>query len=281
MKKGAWGVGMVLVLAGHLAYADTITVDGTRYSDVIIDEMQTRYYVMVPTDGTVFSVSTDSVDAGSVVISSDEGEREALRKQWYSANEQRKISHGAPTQPAFSSNDSNDTQSARSSRTDSAEPMQPGVVERKVYVDEKGTKTVVMKGNYEPDPSFQMLLAERRRLQEERALAMAQEEAAARRLFETAAIAAMLSPRPEHNTSVEANPVQSNGVVINNENQNVATAIPIIANPRPISPHPRCWDHRHPPCRPCPPRRVIYHADPQPSERARTDAWLRNHGSYY
>lgn len=240
---------------------------GIRYSDVIVDETQTRYCVMLPTDGSVFSVSKDSVDAGSVTISADEGERQALRKQWYSANEQRKISNDKPP--------------AQSPRTESSEPMGPRVIERKAYVDEKGTKTVVMKGNYESDPSFQMQLAEHRRLQEERAFAMAQEEAAAQRLLEMAAIAAMLSPRSEQNTRVEANPAQTNGVIINNENQNVATAIPIIANPGRINPHPRCWDHRHPRCRPCPPRPVIHNLNPQPSDRARTDAWLRNHGSYY
>lgn len=63
------------------AYADSITVNGKTYSDVIVRESGTRYYVATPSDGKAFSVAKADVATGSIAILSG-AQREALQREW-------------------------------------------------------------------------------------------------------------------------------------------------------------------------------------------------------
>ncbi len=63
------------------SFADSITVDGRDYANVVVRESGTRYYIANPEDGKAFSVEKSSVDSKSVTISAS-AERAALQRQW-------------------------------------------------------------------------------------------------------------------------------------------------------------------------------------------------------
>jgi hypothetical protein len=71
----------MLAFAG-LCRADSISYAGFSFKKKYIHESATMYYVQVPSDGSVFSVSKTDVQANDVVISSDAQKREALREEW-------------------------------------------------------------------------------------------------------------------------------------------------------------------------------------------------------
>lgn len=68
-------------LLGMASFADSITVDGTEYTDVLVTESPSLYYVQIPAEGRVMTVAKSKVDPASVVMS-DEPAREALESAW-------------------------------------------------------------------------------------------------------------------------------------------------------------------------------------------------------
>lgn len=68
------------------SWADTITVDGVRYENVIVRESGTRYYIQLPQEGRAFSVSKDKVAVRDIVLSDDPSARDALLKEWNARN---------------------------------------------------------------------------------------------------------------------------------------------------------------------------------------------------
>jgi len=62
-------------------YADSISVDGKTYENVVVWESATRYLVELPEQGSVLSVSKDDVSPATVRI--DRGaDRDALHQKW-------------------------------------------------------------------------------------------------------------------------------------------------------------------------------------------------------
>ncbi len=71
----------VTIIASCSALADSITVEGRTYENVVVRESATRYLVEIPADGTVMSVTKDDVRSDAVVIQHGEA-RDALHEQW-------------------------------------------------------------------------------------------------------------------------------------------------------------------------------------------------------
>ena len=77
-----------ICLALNTATADTITVDGTTYEDVLVLTSDTSYYIYLPDEGKSLTVLKENVDESQVSISEDE----ALRQEYlerYDASAQR------------------------------------------------------------------------------------------------------------------------------------------------------------------------------------------------
>lgn len=86
-------VASILTLAGPLAWADSITIDGVTHEKVLVREGASRYFVQFPADGTVKSYPKSKLAPGAVVLSNDASAREALKLQW-------KEARGEATTPA-------------------------------------------------------------------------------------------------------------------------------------------------------------------------------------
>ena len=63
------------------SFADSISIGGREYRNVIVRESGTRYYVANPEDGKTFSVEKSGVESNSVSVSTA-GERALLQRQW-------------------------------------------------------------------------------------------------------------------------------------------------------------------------------------------------------
>src|SRR5262249_17508567 len=72
---------LLLILLAPYTLADTIIANSTTYSNVIVRESGSRYYVAKPANGKAFSVAKSDVDSTSVMIQPG-AERDALQQQW-------------------------------------------------------------------------------------------------------------------------------------------------------------------------------------------------------
>jgi len=61
--------------------ADSIVAGGAQYTDVIVRESATRYFIATPEDGKAFSVPKSEIDASTVTLSNLD-ERSALQTAW-------------------------------------------------------------------------------------------------------------------------------------------------------------------------------------------------------
>ncbi|MCC6699433.1 MAG: hypothetical protein IT365_27660 [Candidatus Hydrogenedentes bacterium] len=78
-----------LALAISLAaWADTITVDGKRYEDVLVRESPTRYYFWVPGEDRTISISKGQ--ASEVSFTTDLDERNKLIEEWVAHQQNQK-----------------------------------------------------------------------------------------------------------------------------------------------------------------------------------------------
>lgn len=75
-------VAVTLCFAAATAHADSITVDGKTYEDVLVYPSPTHYYVKLPAEGEVFSVAKTEVDQSSVVIVNDFSYRLRMRNYY-------------------------------------------------------------------------------------------------------------------------------------------------------------------------------------------------------
>ncbi len=80
---------MVIIMVVFNAQADNITVSRITYSNVIVREGQSFYYVQMPEEGTVQLVAKLSVSLDDVQITQDPVERETLLERWKEANAKR------------------------------------------------------------------------------------------------------------------------------------------------------------------------------------------------
>jgi hypothetical protein len=85
--RAVFGMGAAL-LAAAVCCADSITVDGKAFQNVLIRESESMYYVQLPSDGSVFSVPKSEIQAGDVSISGDAAQRDALRREWVRKHDQ-------------------------------------------------------------------------------------------------------------------------------------------------------------------------------------------------
>ncbi len=90
---------LLAVTAAVAGQADTLIVDGTTYRDVYVRQSESLFYVQLPDSGTVLTVPKTNVAPGSLSLSAEPAEREALLARWKEANAKR---HGetAPSAPA-------------------------------------------------------------------------------------------------------------------------------------------------------------------------------------
>lgn len=106
MQKLLMFVSLAAVFAAiPYAWADEITVDGQTYTDVLVRESQSRYYVQLPDQGRVVSFPKVSVPEADVVFSTGQAERRALQDAWALANAELRgvASAKHATQPVASS----------------------------------------------------------------------------------------------------------------------------------------------------------------------------------
>lgn len=62
-------------------FGDSITINGTEYTSVLVTESPSLYYVQMPSDGRVITAAKSEVDPASVIIS-EEIQRESLELAW-------------------------------------------------------------------------------------------------------------------------------------------------------------------------------------------------------
>ncbi|MBI2433773.1 MAG: STN domain-containing protein [Candidatus Hydrogenedentes bacterium] len=74
--------GLVTLVTAGLCAADSITVDGETYENVLVRETGALYYIQNPVDGKVVVARKSQVPAASLVLTSDPAQREALKQQW-------------------------------------------------------------------------------------------------------------------------------------------------------------------------------------------------------
>lgn len=93
-------------------YADEITVDGVRLSDVFIRSTDAMYYIQTPEDGKVISVDREKVAPDSVRITENEAEREALLAAWKANNPRHReaLAHEARVQAVIAKAASSESQ---------------------------------------------------------------------------------------------------------------------------------------------------------------------------
>lgn len=80
---GQWGASLRVLLfisaVCRIANGDSIVIEGKRYENVTVVESPTRYYVRVPEEDRVISVSKSAVDPSTVVIDPREKTEPAAR----------------------------------------------------------------------------------------------------------------------------------------------------------------------------------------------------------
>jgi hypothetical protein len=90
-------LGLMMFGIGN-SFADSITVDGRTYDDVLIYKSPSKYYVKVPKTGKTLNFSIDEVDANAVTINDDPYYRDKLKARY----ELRKM--GAPAKEEIDPN---------------------------------------------------------------------------------------------------------------------------------------------------------------------------------
>ena len=95
-------VGLLLIL-GHPAGADTITVGGARYKDVLVLKSSSSYYIQIPWEGRTVSVRAEDVDESKVEINDDPYYRDRLKEEYRAAKQLRDAgqSQGVQDDEAF------------------------------------------------------------------------------------------------------------------------------------------------------------------------------------
>ena len=91
MSRNALFLMFTVLLGTGLSVADTITIKGETYDDVLVRKGRARYYVQIPGDGRVFSVPIEDVDAKSVHLSGEK-DRMSLLLTWRKNNTKRQES---------------------------------------------------------------------------------------------------------------------------------------------------------------------------------------------
>jgi hypothetical protein len=177
----------ILVMTG--AAGDSIIVDGVMHDNVVVREGPSQYYVQIPSDGRTISAPKSDVKPSDVVILKDKAAREALLQEWTENNALRpkpksaaqKQEKKAPKRPLVPLGISSDPEIMT---VPSYGPEPTGVVQRVrsaaggatvetgTFVNEKGVKRLVLKGNRQKEEGFET------RVEQERALERAMLEEA-------------------------------------------------------------------------------------------------------
>jgi hypothetical protein len=89
-------VGCVAVAATVSVSADSITVDGVTYTNVLVKESPSLYYVQLPEEGRVITVSKSDVDPATVSYTQDDQERAALEARWRDARTPQTLQETTP-----------------------------------------------------------------------------------------------------------------------------------------------------------------------------------------
>jgi hypothetical protein len=106
---GFAAVALALAVMMPAAHADSITVNGRAYDDVLVYKSSSIYYVKIPQEGRVISVPVERIDASTVSINDDPYYRDQLKQRYDQAKadvEAGRPVAGAPTDPAFDVPDS-------------------------------------------------------------------------------------------------------------------------------------------------------------------------------
>ena len=193
MTPRAMLTGLLVLFAATWVKADSIVIDGDMYDDVVVREGPSQYYVQIPADGRTISVPKADVKPEDVVVGKDKAAREALLEEWRKNNALRpkpkapeKKEAKRPQRRLLPAR-----QSAGEPQDGSSQARGPGpagvvehvrtaaggaIVETSVFIDDKGVKSLVVKGNREKDEGFEGRVEQQRAL--ERAQRAAEEEAA-------------------------------------------------------------------------------------------------------
>lgn len=83
-------------LAAVMAGADSITVDGTAYTDVLVYRSSGSYYVKLPTEGRVLHLPQAKIDASTVLINDDPYYRDGLQAKF--VENKAKLDAGEPVE---------------------------------------------------------------------------------------------------------------------------------------------------------------------------------------
>lgn len=84
------------------AAADTITVNGKRYDDVLVLKTSAFYYIQLPDEGRTLSVPAEDVDPAKVSINDDPFYRDKLKIEYDRNREAREANENVQvTDPAF------------------------------------------------------------------------------------------------------------------------------------------------------------------------------------
>jgi hypothetical protein len=94
---------LTLAPAAPPAAADTITVEGKTYSDVLVYKSSSLYYVKIPNEGRTFSVPVEDVPENAVYIERDPYVRDALQEKYDKTEERQKEAawEGDVSDPTF------------------------------------------------------------------------------------------------------------------------------------------------------------------------------------
>lgn len=87
------------------AWADSITIDGEHYRNVLVYKSRNMYYVQIPQEGRIVNAPLDEVDDATVEINDDPYYRDRLKSQYDQVREAREsgqsIESNEPLDPAF------------------------------------------------------------------------------------------------------------------------------------------------------------------------------------
>jgi hypothetical protein len=173
--------------------ADSIVIDGVMYDNVVVREGPSQYYVQIPADGRTISVPKADVKPEDVVVGKDKAAREALLEEWRKNNALRpkpkapeKKEAKRPQRRLLSTRQPAGEPGEESSQAHGPAPAGVvehvrsaaggAIVETSVFIDDKGVKRLVVKGNREKDEGFEGRVEQQRAL--DRAQRAAEEEAA-------------------------------------------------------------------------------------------------------
>ena len=193
MTPRAMLTGLLVLFAATWVTADSIVIDGVMYDNVVVREGPSQYYVQIPADGRTISAPKADVRPEDVAVSKDKAAREALLEEW------RKNSALRPKPKAPEKKEAKRSQRRLlSTRQPASEPQDESspahgpapagvvehvrsaaggaIVETSVFIDDKGVKRLVVKGNREKDEGFERRVEQQRAL--ERAQRAAEEESA-------------------------------------------------------------------------------------------------------